>query len=95
MVRGVRNTAVRAAGPIADSTHSSNAELPCRGSADFASATHSLALLPNREDAIGVTGRKTKNGFLRRVGVGQQPLPMQSRCPLRRSGFWDHYSPSQ
>ena len=53
MVRGVRNTAVRAAGVIAASTHLSNAKLPCRGLADFANAIPSHPLSQSREGAIG------------------------------------------
>jgi hypothetical protein len=59
MARGARNTAITAQ-LIAGSTHSSNAELRFRGLADFASVIHSHALPPNREGAIGVTGRKIK-----------------------------------
>ena len=51
-VRGALITAVRA-GPIAVSTRSSSAELPCRGSADFASRIHSQLMPLNREGAIG------------------------------------------
>jgi hypothetical protein len=63
MVRGARNTAVRAAGRIAVSTHSSNAELRYRELAGFASAIRSQHMVPqgNREGAIGgVTVRKTE-----------------------------------
>src|SRR5271166_7045426 len=80
MVRGVRNTAHQAAGLIAVSTHSSNAELPCRGLADSACAIHSrrMAAQESREGTIGVTGKKRKAASCG-GRVGQQALPMQSR----------------
>ncbi len=59
MARGARNTAITAR-LIAVSTRSSNAELPCRGLADFACAIHSqhIAACENSAGAIGVIGRK-------------------------------------
>ena len=66
MVRGVRVTAIRAVGVIAASTRSSNAELPCRGLADFANAIHSQRMPLNLEGAIGVDLWKRRQG-----GVGR------------------------
>jgi hypothetical protein len=46
MVRGARFTALALAGGTAVSTHSSNAALACRGSADFANPIPSHMALP-------------------------------------------------
>jgi hypothetical protein len=53
MGHGVLDTALRAAGVIVASTRSSNAELLCRGLADFASAIRSQRMPLNLEGVIG------------------------------------------
>jgi hypothetical protein len=95
MARGARNTAITAR-LIAVSTRSSNAELPCRGLADFACAIHSqhIAAQENRAGGIAKAIRKMKNSFLG-LGVGQQASPIRSRSLLRRSRSSDHNSHSQ